>query len=277
MLRSILVALDDSEASKAAQEVAIDLAKRFRAQITGFAVLDRPHITAPTPVGIGGLAYKRHRDQVMLQQAHTFLERLERRFEASAEALGTDWQVIEAEGVPHELLQSESRRHDLLVVGRDTDFHFGEHPHVAGVVYRLTRDNPLPLIVCPDSAKLEGPIIAATDGSPRASRTLHLLILLGIAQDRPVHVLSIAHGQEDADRWARISGGLLEKHGLEVHRHGVCTSANPAEIMLEYIERLGAAMLAMGAGDRGALHDFFMGSVTRDVLNDSPCPVFLYH
>ena len=51
VLRSILVALDSTPASSTAQDLAIDLAKRLRCQITGIAVLDRAHITAPTCQG----------------------------------------------------------------------------------------------------------------------------------------------------------------------------------------------------------------------------------
>ena len=53
------------------------LTKRFGSQITGIAVLDRAYITAPTAVGIGGMAYKQHRDQVKLEEAKAFLARLE--------------------------------------------------------------------------------------------------------------------------------------------------------------------------------------------------------
>lgn len=101
VLRSILVALDSTPASSTAQDLAIDLAKRLQCQITGIAVLDRAHITAPSAVGIGGTAFKHHRDQVKLKEAKVFLERLEHRFGDTCEAIGAQCQVIEAEGAPH--------------------------------------------------------------------------------------------------------------------------------------------------------------------------------
>jgi nucleotide-binding universal stress UspA family protein len=137
VLRSILVALDATPASSEAQRLAVDMAKRQDAQITGLAILDRGHITSPTAVGIGGMAYKHHRDQVKLEEAKAFLQRLEKGFQQSCEAIGTAWRVIEAEGVPYKLIEVESGRHDLLVIGKDTDFHFGfarERPiHVLAV------------------------------------------------------------------------------------------------------------------------------------------------
>ena len=279
-MRSIMVALDDSDPSRAAQELAIGLAREFSTEITGLAVLDRQHIAGPTAVGIGGMAYKRHRDQVKLKQAHKFLERLEHHFQASCEDLGTPWHVIEAEGDPFELICGEAHRHDLLVTGRDTDFHLDEAPAVADVVHRLLQHNPRPIIVCPEHATIEGPILAASDGGSRSSRTLHMLALLGLARDRTVHVLTVAgggHGESDAHLYAERPAELLRRHGIEVEIHPIHSSAEPEEIVVEHAERLGATMLAIGASGHSRLHDFLLGSTARRLLDRCPCTLFVHH
>jgi nucleotide-binding universal stress UspA family protein len=277
VLRSILVALDATQASSQAQQLAIDLAKRLDCQITGLAILDREHITAPTPVGIGGMAYKQHRDQVKLEEAKSFLQRLEKDFAQSCEAAGVAWQVIEAEGVPHRLLEQESGRHDLLVIGKDTDFHFDVDPSTADTVQRLLRDNPRPLLVCPEQASGEGPILATYDGSVRSSRALHMLVLLGHARGRPVHVLSVAADRQSAEQRARYPTELFAKHGYQATPHGIGSQADPAEIVLAEAEGLGATLIAMGASGHRPLYDFFLGSTTQRVLNSCPCVLFVHH
>lgn len=277
MLRSLLVALDETQASAAAQNLAINLARRFEASITGLAVLDRAHITAPTAVGIGGMAYKHHRDQVKLEQAKEFLARLEQQFQASCESIGVDWRVIEGEGVPYRLMEQESGRHDLMVIGKDTDFHFDEFPAIADMVNRLLRDNPRPLVVCPETVSLDGRILAATDGSLRSMRALHMLALLGHERGRPVHVLAVAADGAEAEQRAAYVGELFTKHGFEVETAGIASRKAPAEVIIEEAERVGAAMIAMGASGHSALHEFFIGSTTRRLLNACPCPLFLHH
>lgn len=276
-MRSILIALDETEASTSAQEFGIDLAKRLEAEITGLAVLDRAHITRPAAVGIGGLAYKRHRDQVKLEQAKAFLHRLEERFQASCESLGIRWQVLEAEGVPYRLMEQESGRHDLVVIGKDTDFHFDDHPAIADMVHRLMRDNPRPLIVCPRQVRSSGGILAATDGSLHSMRALHMLALLGDGTGGAVHVLAIAGDREEAERRAIYAGELFTKHGFEVETRGVASRSDPAEIIIEEANRLEARVIAMGASGHSAWHDFFLGSTTRRLVDACPCPLFLYH
>lgn len=277
VLRSILVALDSTSASSVAQNLALDLAKRRQCQITGIAVFDRAHITAPTAVGIGGSAFKQHRDEVKLKEAKAFLERMEARFGESCEAIGAQWQVIEAEGVPHAMIEHESIRHDLLVIGKDTDFHLDEDPSIADAVQHLLRETARPLIVCPETAPGDGPFLVAYDGSQSASRALHMLALLGQCDDRPVHVLSIAEDQARASERAAFAAELLIKHGHQATPHGIRSQANPADIICAEAETLGVSLIGMAASGHRPIRDFFVGSTTQRLLRQCPCALFVHH
>jgi nucleotide-binding universal stress UspA family protein len=277
VLRSILVALDSTKASSTAQDLAIDLAKRLQCQITGIAVLDRAHITAPTAVGIGGSAFKHHRDQIKLNEAKAFLERLEDRFEASCEAIGAQWQVIEAEGAPHAMIEHEATRHDLLVIGKDTDFHLDEDPSIADSVQRLLRETARPLIVCPETAGGDGPVLVTYDGSRASSRAVHMLALLGHMRDRPVHVLSIDDDEAVATERAVFAAELLSKHEHRATPHGVRSRAQASDLICAEAVTLGATLISMAASGHRPVRDLFLGSTTLRLLKQCPCPLFVHH
>jgi nucleotide-binding universal stress UspA family protein len=274
VLRSILVALDESRASAAARELAIALARQHSAELTGLAILDRLHFT---PSHRRRLAARRRQRQATagLEEAQASLTRIETQFQASCEGLSTRWRLIEGEGVPHRLLEDEAGRHDLVVMGRDTDFHFDEAPTVAGVVRRLMRSNPRPLIVCPENAPADGPILAATDGSRRASQALHMLALLGPGHRRPIHVLAIAASRVEADRRAAYAADLFAKHSFAVTAAGIGSGEDPAELIRTEAVARGATMIALGAGGAG-LRELLLGSTTDQLLLTSPCPLFLH-
>jgi nucleotide-binding universal stress UspA family protein len=277
VLRSILVALDATAASAAAQELALRLTKRFGSRIAGIAVLDRAYLTAPTAVGIGGMAYKEHRDQVKLEEAKAFLARLETTFQQSCEKSGVAWQVIEAEGKPYKLIEMESGRHDLLVIGKDTDFHFDFADTTSDTVQRLLKENPRPLLVCPERMRETGPIVAAYDGSLRSSRALHMLILLGLADGCQVHVVSVASEEERAQQQASYATELFVKHGIDAVAHGIGSNAAPADIVLAEAEALRASMVAIGASGQNALQSWLLGSSSSQLLNACPCVLFVHH
>lgn len=277
MLRSILVALDATAASAAAQQLALRLAKRFGSQITGMAVLDRGYLTAPTAVGIGGMAYKEHRDQVKLEEAKAFLAHLENTFQKSCEESGVAWQMVEAEGKPYQLIEMESGRHDLLVIGKDTDFHFDFADSTSDTMQRLLKENPRPLLVCPESMRETGPIMAAYDGSLHASRALHMLILLGLADGSKVHVVSVAGEKDRAEQRAAYAADLFVKHGIDAIPHGIGSSATPAHVVAAEAQALGAALVALGASGHNALQSWLLGSASRELLNACPCTLFVHH
>ena len=277
MLRSILVALDATAASAAAQQLALRLTKRFGSQITGIAVLDRAYLTAPTAVGIGGMAYKEHRDQVKLEEAKAFLARLESTFQQSCEETGVAWQVIEAEGRPHKLIEMESGRHDLLVIGKDTDFHFDFADTTSDTVQRLLKENPRPILVCPERIRDDGPIVAAYDGSLRASRALHMLILLGLANGSQVHVVSVASEEERAQKQASYATELFVKHGIDATAHGIASNAAPADIVLAQAAALRAGMIAFGASGHSGLQGWLLGSASSQLIDACPGPLFVHH
>ncbi|HUH02521.1 MAG TPA: hypothetical protein VML75_11020, partial [Kofleriaceae bacterium] len=108
-----------------------------------------------------------------------------------------------------------------LVIGKDTDFHLDEDPSIADPVRHLLRGTARPLIVCPDSAAIEGPVLMTYDGSRASSRAVHMLALLGHARDRTVHVLSIDDDQAVATERAAFATELLTKH-----EHRLCRTAS---------------------------------------------------
>jgi len=119
--------------------------------------------------------------------------------------------------------------------------------------------------------------VAAYDGSLNASRALHMLILLGLADGSQVHVVSVASDEARAQRHAAYATDLFVKHGIDAIPHGVGSSAAPGHIVLAEAEALGAAMVAIGASGQSALQSWLLGSASSELLNACPCTLFVHH
>jgi nucleotide-binding universal stress UspA family protein len=50
-----------------------------------------------------------------------------------------------------------------------------------------------------------------------------------------------------------------------------------AEVILDQVRQYQARLLVLGAYGQSTLREFFLGSVTRTVLQHSHVPLFLYH
>ena len=222
MIRRILVAIDETPASRVAQDLAIAIAKQRSAAITGVGVVDRPWATAPQAVPIGGSAYKVHRDQVVLDELRHEVEAILRTFSEACRTAGVLFSTVEVEGAPARAIESEAEGCDLIVIGKDTNFHFEAEPDMTETVARLIRENARPVLVTSAGKPTGDKVLVCYDGSVQASRAMHMFVLLGLAHDREVHLVSVARTKE-----ALSADQQLVRRVREVGRRIAAVSERP--------------------------------------------------
>jgi len=280
MLRSILVALDDTPGAIAARDVAIALARRTGATLTAAAVLDRPHTQDPhEAVPAGGGAFKERRDAALARRAR---QEAEAAFAACATAAGTQaFEPLLLEDAPEPALLSACVEHDLIVLGRDCTLGLEENEDgVAPVIQALLKDAARPLLVVPPGTAAgsapQGEVLVGYDGSLPAMRALQLFALLGLHEGRAARVLSIGETAAAAQAVAEPAAAYLRCHGMEAGAIGA-VDASPGDALLAEAARRPTGLMVAGAYGTTGLRAFFFGSTTQSLLRDAPCPLFVHH
>ena len=157
MLRSILVGLDGSDYSRSAIDVGIDLARKTGALLVGLGVVDEPTIREAEPRLIGGgVPYAepvlyRERIANARREVELFLSQFSLR---CAEA-GVACKVLEEVGTPHEQIELQAQRYDLILLGQQTRFHFETQEGYDDTVRRVLKNSPRPVIAVPAQAERE--------------------------------------------------------------------------------------------------------------------------
>ncbi|MCO6417630.1 universal stress protein [Siccirubricoccus sp. KC 17139] len=276
MLRSILVALDDTPGAQAARDLGIGLARRLGAALTLAVVLDRPHSRdAEEPVPVGGAAFAERRNAVLAA-------RLEAEAQAALDAArqaaaGLPFAELRLEEAPEPALLRAGATHDLILLGRDSTLGREENEDgLAPVVEALLKDGPRPLLVVPPGAPAEGQVLVGYDGSLPAQRALQSFALLGLAEGAPVTLLAAHAEREEAGRLAAEGAAYLRRHGLAVTEWPV-VGGHPAELLLAEAARLPARLLVMGGFGKTGLRALLLGTSTRRLLREAPCAVFVQH
>jgi nucleotide-binding universal stress UspA family protein len=277
MLRRILVAIDETPAGRVARDLAIAIAKQRGAALTGLGVVDRPWATAPRAVPIGGSAYKEHRDQVVLDELRQEVEALLGAFADVCDHAGVRFTTVEVEGTPAGAIESEAQGCDLIVIGRDTNFHFEAEPDMTETVARLIRENARPVLVTSAGEPTGDKALVCYDGSVPASHALHMFVLLGLAHDREVHLVSVARTKEAASARLQSAEKLFATHDIAVRLHDTASDADAADVILAQVDALKPALLVMGAFGHAGLRDLFLGSATRTLLRQCDTPMFICH
>lgn len=277
MIRSILVALDDTPGAVAARDLAIAFARHSGAALSAATVLDWPHVRdMHEAVPPGAAAFKERRDAA---RAKRLEQEAEAAFAACAAAAGeTPFTPLRLTDAPEPALLQAGASHDLIVIGRDSTLGLEQNPDgLAPVIEALLHDGARPLLVVPAApAPAQGGVLVGYDGSIPAMRALQLFALLGLANDSPVRVLSVAETRAEAEALAGVGVAYLRSHGIAAEALAI-EGSHPVDALLTEAAAMPARLLVMGAYEHSGLRTLFTGSATRKLLNAAPCPVFVAH
>jgi nucleotide-binding universal stress UspA family protein len=275
-MRSLLIGLDGSAYSHVAVELGIRWAQKFDALLVGLGVIDEPTICGGEMVPLGASDFKQHRDESVLARARGLVERSLEQFTLHCTRAGVASKPLEDVGSPAERILAEAQRYDLILLGRQTFFHFATQEGPCETLTKVLKSAPRPVVTAPEQLGGGGPIVVAYDGSLQAARALQAFQVSGLAAGQDVHVVTVGDSQVEAARHADRAVEFLGFHDTRARKH-VLVDAPADEAILNQARRLDAQLLVMGVYGQPTWREFFLGSVTRSALEKCPIPLFLYH
>jgi nucleotide-binding universal stress UspA family protein len=183
------------------------------------------------------------------------------------------WTLAECMGDVASCLASHTALTDLVVINTVFDgFPGGEMDGVVAAMLRLNR----PVLAVPSATRgiaLQGTALVAWDGSDESDAALRAAIpVLSLA--REVRILSIDRGS--IKHPPELAASYLSRHGIRPEI--MVVPAEPGRIgqqILAQALRIEPSMIAMGGFGHSRLIETLFGGVTRDLLHNSPYPVFL--
>ena len=281
MLKSAVIVLDKTPSSAIARRIGIDTAAQTEAELVGLSVVDAPWISAPRSTPIGGGHYQAHRNATLLARERHGVRALLDEFEAECNAASVRFKAIGQEGDPLTQIDDESDKADLVILGRETNFHGDDAHDIGNIIDQLLDDTARPLIITPESLpkpRNSNVVLVAFDGSSTASRAMHMFILLGLAEGKEVHVVSV--GEDDGETHDRATRGaqLFRHHNIEAEPHSVVLRGGHADALKGAAISVSADLIVMGArGRHSLLRRALVGSTTITMLRTASLPVFVHH
>jgi nucleotide-binding universal stress UspA family protein len=283
MLRSILIGIDNTRSGVAAQRLGVRWARRCGATLVGLGVVDEPGIRAIEPArsvggkpGVDSVYYMGYGSR--LADVHKQLGQALAQFAARCDEAGVAHAEMKVVGSPHGQIEQEAQSHDLIVLARGSRFRFMAGDDEADeTLKKVLKDAPRPIAVAPATTCEEGAVVIAYDGSLQAARALAAFQATGLGESGNVHVISVGGNVREAAQHAERACNFLSHHKIESVPHTISSTSQPADMILEQAGRLNAGLLVMGAYGQPVLREFFVGSATRKLFEESQVPLFLYH
>jgi nucleotide-binding universal stress UspA family protein len=276
MLRTILVALDESSWGEAAAALALEWAARFGARLLGLGILDKPSIIDRfDPVPLGAASFKKEADEARLVEAQKHVQRCLSKFGQRCLAAGIPADTFQDVGDPTDCILRNAHRCDVVILGRETYFHFETQDQPDSTLAQVLRRSPRPIVAVPRDPPAGTGVIVAYGGGREVARTLQTFQLLELAGGETIHLVSVQRSDENPAVFADFAAGFLKSHEAAYELHQLQSDLQPAQVLLEQVQKLRPRLLVMGAQGYHPVRDLFATSVTRAVLRACPVPVVI--
>ena len=277
MLRSILVGLDGSTDSDAAVELGIKWARKFDCLLVGVGVVDEPTFRGQQPISRMTQSYKLAYDR-MIADARVNVEQFLSQFALRCSSQNVAHKLLENVGLPDEQITIEAQRYDLIMLGREANFHFETQKRDCDTLQKVLRSACRPVVVVSASPDACQEVIVAYDGSVQAARSLHAFVASGLHELGLVRVVCVhPESKVDAAKTADRAIEYLRFHGVEAQSTPIVSQNGPGDVFVDEAIRQQAGLVVMGAFGQSRIRELLLGSATCTALRKSPIPLFLYH
>jgi len=284
MIKSILAAVDGSPESLAGLEQGVVWAERLDAELRAVVVQDERRFvryptysdsegSVPKPIPLTGKALK-EAEALAAEE----VDELRSEFERLTKGYAAHPELTVVRGPVEFTLIREAHAADLVVLGK-RGRGLDEHVQQAGpTTETLIHEALRPVLVVPRNAITGGPVLVPFDGSKGVQRVIVPGVQLVAALGAPVTVLTVAARRDRAEEIQAPLRNYLAAHKVKADyriEEGDDSERHAAHVILETADHMKVGMIMMGAFSLSPLKEFFVGSVTRNVLTRAQCPVLM--
>ena len=279
-LKDILVHVDNHERGALRARLAVDLARRHEAHLTGLGVSGFSVVPSFVDAELPPEIIQAHIDASRAEAeaaGATFQET------ANQAGIGVEWRVVEQPVADvARMVALHARYADLTVIGQPDPEADGRTLPL-DVIERLLLDAGGPVLLIPYAGavdKLGDHIMLAWNGSREAARAVRdsLPFLHKGAKVTALHVNPPGRDHAERDIAGVDIAVHLARHGLKAEvAHVIAEDMGVGDMILSRAADAGVDMIVMGAYGHSRLREMVMGGATRHILQHMTVPVLMSH
>lgn len=273
-IKNLLVAYNGDVASDTALHLALQMANKYDAHLTGIAAHGASNVTKNIPNWLSS-TMRSSIGEIMERRTSELAEKFKSFTEGEVEQSRVHWIDVKAD--PDKAVAFYSRLFDLTVLGQYENLIAADELllHPGRIAYASGR----PILVAPKMhmpVEINDHVVVAWDGQRSASRAFFDAMQVLETMNR----LSIVTVGEPGCIQMSTEIDLptiLARHGVAVKHSFLPNMGSVAETLLRHCADVGAGMLVMGAYEHSKLSDDLFGGTTSSVIQRATVPLFLSH
>lgn len=276
MIRKILLGLGGTPYTAVAIQRAVELARRFEAEITGVTVLDLERLTKVRLAQEETIPAAMHR--VVLTRDR--IEETISAFESACDAEGIKHQVKQEENeASFDLMISLARYHDLMIFGLRSIFEYNvsvvdlsiEEPK--DTLARLIAAGVRPIIAVSDTFMPVRNVLIAYSGSMESAKTMKRFVQMRLWPDAKLKIVTFQRSEEKARQLLNDASEYCRAHGFHVEQES--NPGPPKDLLLPLATQWQADMIVLGNSAGHLLTKRILGETALHIIRNADRPLFL--
>lgn len=159
----------------------------------------------------------------------------------------------------------------LMIVGRSGEGHSGNFKALGSHIETLIRRVHTPVIIVPSEFTEPTSFMLAYDGRATADKAIERIISGGLLKGLRGHLVMVKNNEHAQQEKLENARALLSSEGFDVVT--AYLDGNITEQLTQYKSQHAIDMLLMGAFAHSKVRQFFLGSNTMRMLEDSTIPL----
>jgi len=274
MLKRILIPLEDSEFNVSAIKYACFIAKYQNAEITAGVYFDSNNIENPlgvkTESGILWYGKSKNESEVMAKETS---ENLIEVFEKECKNFGVKYSVSSEIGESFDKFLEKSKFYDMIIIGFQSNFRIKNKKLSSNYLQKVLDAESTLVFVVPKEFKPIKNIFIAYDASASATRALHHFAHIAALSNFNIKIFMSSEDSKFAEECVIKAKDYLRSYGAK----NVQTEWTKREIseLLEFPYMNEFDTIVLGLHSRKRILDFFVGSVTKLLIDNADKSLFI--
>jgi nucleotide-binding universal stress UspA family protein len=277
-IKNILVAYNGTDSSNGAVRLALLMAKKYDAHLTGVLVHGVPQLLASATPWLTESLSAEFASIANRMKAEVYQGITKRFEELTADAgLGDRLHWLDIEGSADATIMELARCFDITLMGEYQPVTGEEQIALHPDLVALQSGRPV-LIVPKDyqTAELNEHAVLAWDGTRAASRALSDAMLI-LETKTMVSILTVGDKSPGSGQTGADIETQLGRHGIKAERVHQPRKGSIGASIVDFCRERGAGLLVMGAYEHSKFSEDLIGGVTNEVLQHSAIPVLMSH
>lgn len=273
MILKILLGLDSTPSTDVSIRQCIELAKQHNAELTGIAVVNVRKLENVGSYPIGTGIYAKRLREFRLKTSGEHIEKAIMNFESVCGSTGVNHSVKRETGKPLDVMVSQARYYDLIVLGLRSPFDYEVAKGPKNMICRLVAEGVRPVLAVGSGYRSIRRVFINYDGSIGSANAMKQFVQMGLWPNATIRIVCFGMEIGEAKQLLADASKYCLAYGFETDVEHV--SANNEHQLLTHATEWETDLIVMGNPSRRFLTHTIWGDATIHAIEDSDISIFL--